>query len=69
GSYTGKIVVHSTNSVGTAFCFGADISAAGTGSDFGMKNFVLADAKIYSSALNHEQVKTAYNNAVENFEN
>ncbi|MBR3715478.1 MAG: metallophosphoesterase [Clostridia bacterium] len=69
GSYTGKIRINSTNSVGTAFCLGADISAAGTGSDFGMKNFVLADAKIYVGALNYEQVNTAYNNAVENFGN
>jgi hypothetical protein len=67
GSYTGKVGVHSTEAIGTAFCFGADIASTGKGTDFPMTNFVLADAKIYAHALNFKQAETAYAKAVENF--
>lgn len=67
GSYTGKVGVHSTEAIGTAFCFGADIGGGGKGTDFPMTNFVLADAKIYAHALNFKQAETAYKNAVEKF--
>jgi hypothetical protein len=32
-----------------------------------MTNFSIIDTKIYAEALNRNQVKTAYDNAVENF--
>ncbi len=67
GSYTGKVGVHSSDAIGTAFCFGADIGGNGTGSDFKMSNFVLADAKIYAHSLNYKQAETAYKNAVAYF--
>ncbi len=67
GSCEGKVGVHTSESVGTVFCFGADPDKNGGASDFKMSNFVLADAKIYSNALNFKQVETAYNNAVAEF--
>ena len=69
GSYSGKVGVHTSESVATAFCFGADIDGKGGGGDFQMTDFVLADVKIYANALNYKQVETAYNNAVEFFKN
>ncbi len=67
GSQTGRVAVHSLDTVATVFCFGADTGSSGTGSDFKMTNFVLADAKIYAHSLNFKQVETAYNNAVAAF--
>ncbi len=67
-SYTGKVGVHTSEAIGTVFCLGADTGSEGTGTDFKMTSFVLADAKIYAHALNFKQVETAYNNAVAAFE-
>ena len=67
GSKTGKVAVHSSENVATAFCLGADISSTGIGSDFPMTNFRLTDVKIYASALNFKQAETAYANAVAAF--
>ncbi len=67
GSQTGKVAVHSSETIATVFCLGADTGSAGTGTDFKMTSFVLADAKIYAHALNFKQVETAYNNAVAEF--
>ena len=61
------VAVHSTESIGAAFCLGADIASGGVGSDFPMTNFRLTDVKFYASALNYKQVETAYNNAVAEF--
>jgi hypothetical protein len=67
GSAKGKVVVHSSENVATAFCLGADIDSNGTGNDFKMTDFCLTDVKVYASALNFKQVETAYNNAVSEF--
>lgn len=65
----GKIGVHSSENLATAFCFGADIASNGTGTDLQMTNFALADVKIYDQALNFKQVDTAYQNALDSFNN
>jgi hypothetical protein len=67
GSAKGKVVVHSSENVATAFCLGADIDSNGTGNDFKMTDFRITDVKFYASALNFKQVETAYNNAVSEF--
>lgn len=67
----GKIAANASNSgslyVGSStnsFGIGGDIDTKGTATDFPMTNFAVADIKIYSEALNQNQVKTAYNNAL-----
>ena len=67
GSRTGKIAVHSSEKIATAFCFGADIGSLGTGTDFKMTDFRLTDVKFYASSFNYKQAQTAYNNAVAAF--
>ena len=67
GSYTGKVGIHSSADIATAFCLGADISSGGEGNDFQMTNFALTDVKFYASSLNFKQAETAYNNAVAEF--
>ena len=67
GSRAGKMKVHSSDTVGPAFCLGSDITGAGTGGQYNMTNFRLTDVKFYASALNFRQVETAYNNAVSEF--
>ena len=54
--YVGK----STNSFG----IGGDTDSKGGAADFPMTDFSIADLKIYKEALNKNQVKTAYNNAL-----
>ena len=44
--------------------FGADTDGSGLPTEFRTSNYVMVDAKVYSSALNGAQVKTAYINAV-----
>ena len=59
-----------TNDAFNKFCLGADYMAqtrvtATTPVDYPSSDMTMVDAKIYASALNSEQVLTAYNNAVE----
>lgn len=47
------------------FCLGADVKPDGSAGDFLCPSMVMVDAKIYDGALTADEVKTAYNNAVD----
>ena len=47
------------------FCLGADVKPDGSAGDFLCPSMVMVDAKIYNGALTADEVKTAYNNAVD----
>jgi hypothetical protein len=64
---SGKIAISASAGAANAFVLGADIDSNGSGNDFKMTNFSIIDTKVYAEALNRNQVKTAYDNAVENF--
>lgn len=67
GVSNGEIKISTREDIATALCFGADIANSGKGDDFQTSDFALVDVKIYSDALNQNQVGTAYQNAVDNF--
>ncbi len=59
----GEIRISAIEKAAATFCLGADVDENGMGTQNPMTDFSLADFKLYKSALNYKQVKTACDNA------